>query len=201
MGCAEAGQEACVVEVPVYDAFGSRLDFRVTRVSPQHKSDVNLLKEAPKLIGSRGHRILFYDHSIITRAFEVTLEGPKGARVTTEMIVMDCPMRRSLFYGQSDIGHDVWGVRVAGRLSGCHFAGDWWVRALPMFGGHGGVHAVDGTVKSDGTLSLVVGAYGVRHILVIGKDKQPIKVIGFDVTIGKESNIGVVDLGGHCPEQ
>ena len=194
----------CILEVPVYGPFGDRLPFRVIRVTPENDKSLNLLsieRDGVK-ITSKGDRIFFSSNRIVGgRAIEVTLEGPKGARVTSRMIVTACRLRRSLFFGESDLGHHVSGVRVTGRLSGCKYDGDWWVRAMPMFGGHEGFPIADGYVESDGTFWLVVADYGVRQLLVIGKDKQPVKCIGFDVTIGKVSDVGVVDLSGQCPKQ
>jgi len=117
------------------------------------------------------------------------------------MVVASCRLRTSLFFGESDKGVDVSGVWVTGRLSGCKFVGDWWVRAAPMFGGHDRVHVVDGYVESDGTFWLVLEVYGVRHLLIVGKGKEPLKVIGVDVTIGQNIKLGVVDLSGQCPNQ
>lgn len=198
---AQEPQPPCVLMVPVYGPFGDRLPFRITRVSPEENRNLNLLsaeRNGFKLTGN-GDTILFPTTEIVGRAIEVTLEGPKGAVVTSKMVVTSCRLRRSLFFGQSDKGLDVSGLTITGRLSGCRFAGDWWVRAAPMFGGHERVHVVDGYVQSDGAFYLILGAYGVRHLLIIGKNKQPIKVVGIDMTIGKVTNVGAINLGGQCP--
>jgi hypothetical protein len=68
-----------------------------------------------------------------------------------------------------------------------------------MFGGPDRESAFDGFVEPNGDFSLVVNPYGVRHLLVVGKDNQALHVIGFDVTLGKVSDVGVVDLSGKCP--
>jgi len=70
-----------------------------------------------------------------------------------------------------------------------------------MFGGHDRVHVVDGYVESDGAFWVVLEVYGVRHLLIVGKGKKPLKVIGVDVTIGQNIKLGVVDLSGQCPKQ
>ncbi len=70
-----------------------------------------------------------------------------------------------------------------------------------MFGGHDRVLVIDGYVQSDGAFWLVLDAYGVRHVLIIGKGREPVKVIGLDVTVGKKIDAGVIDLNGQCPRQ
>lgn len=205
MDCGEAGQEACVMELRVYDGFGNRLEFRVTRVSPEDKPEINLLTKVPKYITSTGDRLSFTgrsftEHSLRGRVVVITLEDAKGRKVVKPVVLLDCPQRISIRYGQSDLGIDVDSVPVTGRVSGCRFVGDWWVRVLPMFGAQNRDYVVNGYVQSDGTFRLSAAAEGVRHLLVIGKGKQPIKVIGFDVTLGKTSDIGVVDLSGQCPQ-
>ena len=55
-------------------------------------------------------------------------------------------------------------------------------------------------METDGTFSLSIGATGIRRLLVIGKGKQPIRVLGVDITVGEQRNIGVVDLTGACPQ-
>ncbi len=172
-------------------------------MTPQNDKSLNLLSvaRAGVKITPSGDRIIFSSGEIVGLTIEVTLEGPKGAVVTTQMVVTSCRLRRSLFFGQSETGADVSGVNMIGRLSGCKFEGDWWVRTVPMFGGHERVFAVDGYVQSDGNFWLVLEGDGVRHLLIIGKGKKPIKSIGFDVTAGKKINAGVIDLSSHCANQ
>jgi hypothetical protein len=200
---AQEPQPACVLEVPVYDPSGGRLAFRVIRVSPADHKDIDLLStdHAEIRATASGDKIFFSSKRVVGREIQVTLQDPKGATVNTQFIVTSCRLRRSLFRGRSETGADVSGINVTGRLAGCNFEGDWWVRALPMFGGHdGSVFAVDGYVQPDGAFSMLLEDYGVRHLLVIGKGKQPSKVIGFDATAGKSADLGVINLSGTCPK-
>jgi len=191
----------CILEIPVYGPLGDRLPFHVKRVSPVQNKSLNLLavpRDGVKTTSS-GDRILFSSGKIVGRALEVTLESSKGTSIKTNFIVTSCRLRRSLFFGQSGTGVDASGIAVTGHLSGCKFDGDWWVRAAPAFGGHDRVHVIDGYVQSDGSFWLVLGDYGVRHHLIVGKGKDPIKVMGFDVTAGKKTDVGAVDLTHLCP--
>jgi hypothetical protein len=116
-------------------------------------------------------------------------------------MLVDCQQRNSLRYGQEFDGFDVAWSTISGHLSGCQFTGDWWVRAMPMFGGPGAAWAYDGHIRSDGKFSISGNMPGVRHMIVVGKDKQPIRVIAVDVTVGiAENEAGSVDLTGLCPK-
>jgi hypothetical protein len=191
----------CVIEFPVYDPFGTRLAFKISRVSPQGNPKLNLLSATPPPFTSKGDRVFFSNLSLIGRNLEVVLDGPKGAQVTARTPVTACRLRRSLFWGISDAGPDVNGIAVSGRLSGCQFGGDWWVRALPLFGGHEGEgnYTVDGYVESDGRFMLVLGPLGVRRLLIIGHAKDPVRAIAVDVTQGKPTDLGIIDISGACP--
>lgn len=194
----------CILDVPVYDPHGNRLPFNVVGLTVEVEgSKTELLgKEIDGIrITSKGDRVFFSSARIIgTGPIEVTLESSKRDLIKTKVYIAACRLRRSLFYGQSDLGYDVTSVFIRGRFSGCRFTGDWWVRAMAMFGGHLGSALEDGYVESDGAFWLYVGATGVRRLLVIGKGKQPIRVVGFDVTVGKEHDIGNIDLSGSCPQ-
>ncbi len=194
----------CILEMPVYDPLGERLPFRVTRVAVR---DGNMTKD---LLGKtvdgiyttvNGDRVFFSTDRIVgKRAIEVSLVGPKGARISSHVFVTACRQRRSLVFGQSDSGLDVAFVPLRGRLVGCRYTGDWWVRAMTMFGGHEGTTAEDGYVQEDGTFTLEVAPVGVRRILVIGKGGQPVRSIGVDVMVGKSIDVGLINLIGACPQ-
>jgi len=191
----------CVVEVPVYSPSGYLLPFRVTRVTPSQDkaSDLLSIGRVFKTTTANGYRVIFSSDKIVSREIEVTLQDPKRVTVKTHFVVTSCRLRRSVFLGQSDTAADVTGIGMTGQLKGCKFDGDWWVRAVPMFGGHDKVFVIDGYVHSDGNFWLVFG-YGVRHLLIIGKGKEPIKTIALDATGDKRIDAGIIDLNGLCPK-
>jgi hypothetical protein len=79
-------------------------------------------------------------------------------------------------------------------------AGDWWLRAMPMFGGHEERTAYEGYVHpSDATFALTAGLFGERHLLVLGHGKFPVKTFSVDVTVGTKNDVGVIDLSATCP--
>jgi hypothetical protein len=70
---------------------------------------------------------------------------------------------------------------------------------MPMFGGHEGPN-IEGYIQSVDGRFLLSCFRGERHIVVIGRDKQPIKTFGIDVVAGGKNDIGVVNLTGLCPK-
>jgi hypothetical protein len=196
-------QPPCIVDVPVYGPSGDPLPFKVVSVSPADGNTTNLLSVRRAGISTKNsdHTIFVSSKKLVGSPIQVTLQDGKGLTISARFVVTSCRLRHSIFQGESETGADVSGIEVAGRLAGCNFEGDWWVHAVPMFGGrNSSVFAVEGYVQNDGTFSLVLENYGVRHLLVVGKGKQPIKALGFDVTSGRATNLGVIDISGACPK-
>lgn len=197
----------CVVEIPVYSATGERLPFSVAHVTPEgaegpHYVDMLATAIDGIKVTAMGDKVLFWSRRIVgARAIKITLTGPKGAQTSTTVTVTQCRQRTSLTYGQSDLGFDVAGMYATGQLAGCAFSGDWWVRGLPMFGG-GGSHAIrDALVRRDGHFVIALPSNGVRHLFIIGKGKQPVRVIAMNMTIGERNDLGRIELGGFCPDE
>lgn len=199
----EEPRSGCVLEMPVYDPSGNRLSFHVTRVVVRSgNTTTELLGKKVDGISTNasGDRIMFSSDRIVgKRAIEVTLQGPGRTRLTSDVFVTSCRQRHSLVSGESDLGLDVAFVPIRGRLSGCKYAGDWWVRSVTMFGGQERTTVEDGYVAEDGTFTVQVSPNGVRRILIIGKGSIPVKSIGVDVAVSKSVNIGSLDLTGGCP--
>jgi hypothetical protein len=194
----------CRLHVPVYDARGFPLPFRVSEVGLDVDGKVVSLhgrRIDGILTTIAENRVLFSSERIVgRRGIRVVLEGPKGARITSQVVVMSCEQRHSLVYGQEDSGLDVAGGVISGRLSGCAFSGDWWLRSIGLFGGHEGMVADDGAVQADGSFRIPIAATGVRRIVVIGKGRMPVKSVAVDVISGRPVEMGVVDLSGVCPQ-
>jgi len=198
-GVLQTHAAVCSLEVPVYDASGNKLAFRVSRVSPEGKREINLLTVMPNLVSADGSRISFPDDTLLRRVIVITLEGANGQKVVRPILLMQCPQRASVRVGEFELYGDVLYVTIRGRASGCRFSGDWWIRAMPMFGANSSQLALDGYVQPDGTFALSGQIQGERYLVVFGKDKRPVKAIGVDVTVGKDNNVGIVDLAGSCP--
>jgi len=191
---------ACPVDVRVYSPSGDLLPYKIIQVTATGGHAGNLLKakKADVVLSNNGKTIVFPSNRIVTREIEVVLEDQRKQTLTTRFIVNSCPLRRSLFAGASPILADTTGFPVSGQLKGCSFDGDWWVRAVPMFGGQEKLFVIDGHVSSGGRFWLTL-AYSVRHLIVIGKGKNPIKVLGVDVATDQPIDAGLIDVSNQCP--
>jgi hypothetical protein len=136
----------------------------------------------------------------IGRDFEVTLKNSIGHAFKAKVPILSCNQRTSLQYGERDTGADVSATRITGRITGCPLSGDWWIRAMPMFGGNEFKPSFEGRIfAADGSFLMEASFRGERHIVVIGKNKDPVKAFGMSLTAGGLNDAGVVDLRGTCP--
>lgn len=72
---------------------------------------------------------------------------------------------------------------------------------MPMFGGDDFRPSFEGYIDpKDGAFSLRASMPGERYVIVIGKDRQPVKAFATDVTAGGKNNMGSISLAGSCPE-
>lgn len=72
---------------------------------------------------------------------------------------------------------------------------------MPMYGGYEGPSVYEGRIDpANGSFTLEASMRGVRHVLVVGTDKQPLKVFAVDVIVGGKNDAGDLDLSGSCPK-
>jgi hypothetical protein len=132
------------------------------------------------------------------------LKNEQGTKIVMRVALMHCQQRMSVEYGgiREGLGTgDVRWSRISGKITGCKLVGDWWIRAVPMFGSHDSPVIHEGFINlSDGVFSIVSTIHGERHIIVIGRDKEPLKVLGFDAAEGGRNDIGVIDMRDSCPK-
>jgi hypothetical protein len=191
----------------VYDASGERLSFRISAVTPEGEGGVDLLRthEREYRVVAKGEKLYFPNLFIGQRRLQLVLENGEGRKITTYVGITHCQQRTSVEYGgarDSTLGTgDVAYSMVGGRLTGCKLMGDWWVRAMPMFGGQDSPIIYEGFIRRDDGVFSIASSHGERHIIVIGKGKQPVKALAFDVVEGGRNEIGVVDLVGSCPKR
>jgi hypothetical protein len=113
---------------------------------------------------------------------------------------MQCPQRVSIRFGSSEAYGDFGFETLHGRVHGCSFEGDWWIRAMPMFGSAPSQGSLDGAVELDGKFMMSGQIEGQRMLLVIGKDKQPVKAVALNFTAGEANDVGDIDLAAVCPK-
>jgi hypothetical protein len=199
-----AGQSTrpeCFVELPVFDAVGNRVPFEIV--------DVRADEVGPSLLGAtskepratvEGERLYFPKSWLARSLFHITLRARNGRSFKTPIELSSCEQRTSLETGETDTGYDAGVSRINGRISGCQVDKDWWVRAMPMFGGQNRLAVYEGVVRSaDNSFSISASLRGERHILVIGRTKQPLLAVGVDATSGgATTDIGVLDMSKVC---
>ena len=191
----------CFLEVAVYDPRGTRLPFKITAVNPVGNTKINLLtdKRTKGQLSAKGDRLLFSD-SVIRREVEITVSDTQRTSISIkkEITLWSCQQRLSVQHGVLDTGYDAACSLISGRVSGCSFTGDWWIRATPMF--EGGSLTYEGYINPEkGSFQIAVGTRGGRHILVIGKDRSPVKVLAIDVVGAGTTDAGTLDLSASCP--
>ncbi len=192
----------CFVDVPLYDARGNRLSYEVLGVTPEGGKSIDLLTfpEPQYRIVAVGERLHFHGKLVGGRRIEVTLRTKPGRKVVARIALMDCHQRTSLQEGRLDTGLDVSTSTVRGRFTGCRMAGDWWVSAMPMFHGQEYPLLHEGFIRPDGAFSITSSMTGQRHIIVVGKGKEPVKAFAADVVIGGKNEVGNIDLSASCPK-
>jgi hypothetical protein len=193
----------CYVEVPLYDARGNRLSYRVVAVTPEDEKSVNLLTfpQPQDRITAVGERLYFSERWVGGRRIEITLKAGTGRTVMGRIALMGCQQRTSLEDGWLDTGLDVPTSTVRGRFTGCRIAGDWWVSAMPMFHGQESPMLHEGFIRSDGVFWITSSMTGQRHIIVVGRGKSPVKAFAADVvTGGAKIELGDIDLSAACPK-
>jgi len=198
VSCTE--EPPCRLYLPVYDQFGDRLhQFRVTRVTPLQNPQVNLLTFFPHKVRRAGNDQLIVDRNLRGRELEVTLEDQRGTKITAPLYFAECPERVSFRVGLTYGYGDSVGETVIGRLAGCRFTGDWWIRAINMFGSWASPAIPETLVREDGSFRLGGHMRGERHIVVVGKDKWPVEAVGVNIQEGGINDLGTIDLSGRCP--
>lgn len=199
---AQQAAAQCSVELPVFDAQGNRLAFKITAVTPEGDGSLDLLhsSEPSYRVAISGDRLDFPRSLIGKRRIAVTLNDGRGNKIVRRIPLMACQQRNSLEHGTSDTGADVTTTTVTGRLAGCQLNDAWWIRVVPMFGGLEDPIIHDGFIRAtDGEFWVTSSFEGERHIVIIGKAKDPVKSIGVNVLKGGRNDLGTVNLGGLCP--
>lgn len=196
-----ATQDVCVVQVPLYNYDGRRAAATIVRVSPTERPDVNLLSGT--LPGAKftvaGDRLSF-PKALLQQSVRVTFQNPQGQTSGGTLPLFTCRQRTSFLWGFGKSTLDVNSTTVEGRLRGCLFTGDWWVRAMPIFGGHNYQAVFEGAVDANGAFWLAGGMMTERHLIIVGREREPVKALAYDVLEGGKNNIGTVDLSGACPK-
>jgi hypothetical protein len=97
-----------------------------------------------------------------------------------------------------DSNADARAITVRGRLTGCSFGKEWWIRYVAMFDVDGATLTRDGFIDRGGGVTMTAPDRGVRTILIVGRGRLPVKAIAVDLMSGLVSDFGVVDVSEGC---
>lgn len=192
----------CVYHIPMYNAVGVAIPFTIVSVTPEG-SNANLLGASDISVRfvAQGER-LYFSEKLLRRGVPIVKLGfqIKGERAVLirRLPLYSCSPRWSLSVGELDSGLDVSSSIATGRLTGCEISGDWWIRLIPMFGSQEGSLIHEGVVRGNGEFEVDASFSGERHIMVVGRDSTPLKVIGVNLTRGGKNRIGDVAMAGSC---
>lgn len=193
----------CSYHLPLFDAVGTPVPFTIVGVRPD-TANINLLnaKDAKLRFVVQGQRLRFPEALVSPSAVkfvrvDLQIKGERGL-ISRRIPLNSCSPRFSLQTGELDSGKDVGSSLATGRLTGCAISGDWWIRMVPMFGSQEGSLIHEGIVRNDGYFEVDSSFRGQRHILVIGRDRRPLKAIGVNLTVGGTNNLGDVAMAGSC---
>ena len=192
---------SCQVELKVFNGYGDPLEFTISRVVPSGRSiDLLTYPDFLNFAPTNKHILVF---SKETYAFRSPLDlflRTSGQKLLSKhtVSVTNCPQRITIVTDSLVGPNDSVGTLVFGKIQGCKITGDWWVRVYPMFGSEKTDAAVEGTVQKDGSFQASGYMGGQRSLLIVGRGKEPVEVIGLNIYTGKINQIGTVDLTNRC---
>jgi hypothetical protein len=191
------------IEVPVYDEQGNRLQYLVESVIPTKYAKEE--QNEPGWLAMHGFKPTIDGvrvSGLSPGEYSVTLRGSPGARVKRQITVFQsCFQRHSQVVVHAtprgsigDVEHDA----VDGRLTGCSFRGDWWVRLVPVQGQ--GERSYEGPVLTDGRFEVPSHLMAARYALLIGFERDVIRTTMVNLRPSdKNTRIEQIDLKALCP--
>ena len=131
----ESPAGTCRVELAAYDASGNRVPAKIVSVVPVGGAiDLRSAPSPEERAVVREGSMYFPSRWLRGRRIEVTLKDETGTSIRQRVALSSCEQRTSIEFGAHDTGLDVSVSSLVGKFKGCKFEGDWWVRAVPMFG-------------------------------------------------------------------
>lgn len=200
---ADSQREECFVDMPLFDARGSRLSYNIIGVSSGEPPLDLLTASDPRIrVRPAGTRLYFPRYLIGRLPLVVTTKGNHG-KSSHKIVLTWCAQRTSLRHGWQEVGGgDVGNSLVKGKLTGCVLSDEWWIRAAPMFGGPSDHMRVFEGFIDPKTKEFVMNApiQGERYLIIVGRRKEPVEVLGVDLVHGAVNDLGKLDVSSGCPE-
>lgn len=198
--CAAGQQADCSVYLPVYDGVGNRVHVRIGAVIRQDQSREDLLRRGVVRVDEQS--LIHFPRALIQSGLlSITLIDDAGRSFKRTLIITSCKQRSSYQYGELDTEFDVSNSSLDGRLEGCDFVGDWWVRLSPMFGTNMMTEPLEGRIDpGTGTFSITGPMIGGRHIVTVGKEKDIVLSFSTNIIMGGRNESQTINLLGRCPK-
>lgn len=206
----------CFVEFAAYDNAGKDLEnWQVTGITElvrfsRENETVDLLATdelefRPVIVGKR---IYFHKRWISLDPWRVELRNGEGQSVEKEITLYSCEQQRESFVVDENLPTGDMAVdwfERSGRLKGCSLDKDWWIRSSPLFAIPPRIDpdlfsTFDGTIEAATGEFTIRARFGVRHMLVVGRGNEPVKVFAVNLDAGSaDHDLGEFDLSDACP--
>lgn len=209
--CATTPPRKCFIEFAVHGPLGDQLSgFRVTsaesiiRETDEERLGLQYDPIRRIAVGNR----LYADEVDYHDTLAVTLERVPDESVVKLVNGHECEQYESVFFGERASGsHEYasWFER-RGRLVGCALDDDWWIRSSPLLRAAvepgppvGDTH--DAYLEPSSGDFTIRARHGVRHIFVVGRGKDPVRVFTVNLDAGSDApvDLGEYDLSDSCP--
>lgn len=210
--CASLGasQSVCRVDVDVLTPFGDKLagyELKSGRVDGlelslegENRLGVAMESFPPRIVFSRRFSppLEVYVELDLPRTAQRGTGTARKARTAVfgKFEITECRQRVQILDG-SEMNVTGWGLLVKGRLTGCSFQGDWWVRASPMFGSFPNAAQGGSYVEPDGGFHMTLPTRQ-RYVLTIGVGRQFVRAVPIDVNRDFSVDLAPIDMRLFC---
>jgi hypothetical protein len=196
-----------LIDLPAYDAYGTKLNnVAVQSILPIKARSIKDVPE--RYLGTYGiakskAAIIFDKQWLGSDGFRVVLvaaiAGSPIRNIEIEVPMLACRYRQSTVVGQRATGDDAEYTVAVGRVVGCKLEGEWWLRAVAIFGGGSYAPGIEGFIdRVSGEITLAAIPSGTRHLVILGHGKDPIRTIAVDFVLGQQNVIPVFRLSPEC---
>ena len=197
-----AESQSCYVDILAYDAYGHRLPpVKIVSVKTTSKEDMLALRTpiGRFVVASSPTSRLYFPRQAPLPSADLVFGfvDASGKRHAEGITLLSCRSQVAVSLGQQETGADVSGSVIRGKLTGCSFSDEWWIRAFPMYGGQLTTTFTGSII--DGNFEIIGGMKGVRSVIVIGFRKEPVKTFATNLLAGGSPNdLGTIDLSLYC---
>jgi hypothetical protein len=204
----------CSVEFAAYDRAGNGIEnWQITGIdmlAPYSNEVLDAFAVDPPELRPivENDKIYFRRDFVDTAPWLVKLQDADGESVEKEIVLYSCSQQRESVVFDVDLAagnEPVEWLERKGRLKGCAFDEDWWVRSSPLFSAppkpDPDLFSTFDAYVEPATGEFTIGArHGVRQLIVVGYGPDPVKVFAVNVEADiARADLGDFDLSDSCP--